>query len=346
MWLTGSTPKRSLNDVHCGVSMDQLIAREFGKDTRLESLELCIENATELAGQSVGGYSAAYTNTISWRSAPPRRYRWNTTRRAVFERLFGDGESTDTAARMSRIRRQRSILDFVSLDVTRVLKGLDAGDRSKLSEYLDAIRDVEKGIEKAEQQGSVKLPEMERPTGIPPFEEHVKLMFDLQVLAYQTDLTRVISFMMSREFSELVYTNLGHTDPHHPLTHHRNRPRFMKQAGEVNVFHAQMLAYFLDRMRSTPDGDGSLLDHSMIVYGAGLGDGDIHSQLNMPVAVLGGAAGKIKGGRHIRYPEGTPFSNLHVAMLNIAGHSHEDVRRLHRRARSPLCGLDGRTEKE
>ncbi|MEE9161691.1 MAG: DUF1552 domain-containing protein [Candidatus Neomarinimicrobiota bacterium] len=318
MWLTGSTPKRSLNDVHCGVSMDQVIAREFGKDTRLQSLELCIENATELAGQSVGGYSAAYTNTISWRS-PTTPVPMEHHPRAVFERLFGDGESTDTAARMSRIRRQRSILDFVSLDVTRVLKGLDAGDRSKLSEYLDTIRDVEKGIQKAEQQGSVELPEMERPTAIPPFEEHVKLMFDLQVLAYQTDLTRVISFMMSREFSELVYTNLGHTDPHHPLTHHRNRPRFMKQAGEVNVFHAQLLAYFLDRMRSTPDGDGSLLDHSMIVYGAGLGDGDIHSQLNMPVAVLGGAAGKIKGGRHIRYPEGTPFSNLHVAMLNIAG---------------------------
>ncbi len=318
MWLTGSIPKRSLNDVHCGISMDQFIAREFGQNTRLNSLELCIENAAELAGQSVGGYSAAYTNTISWRG-PTTPVPMEHQPRAVFERLFGDGESTDTAARLGRIRRQRSILDFVSLDVSRVLKGLDSGDRSKLSEFLDAIRDVEKSIQKAEQQGSVQLPEMERPTSIPPFEEHVKLMFDLQVLAYQTDLTRVVTFMMSREFSELVYSNLGHTDPHHPLTHHRGRPRWMKQAGEVNVYHASLLSYFLDRMRSTPDGDGSLLDHSMILYGAGLGDGDIHSQDNMPVAVLGGASGKIKGGRHIRSPQGTPISNLHVAMLNIAG---------------------------
>jgi hypothetical protein len=318
MWLTASTPKKSLNDVYCGVSVDQAIAKEFGKQTELESLELCIENAAELAGQSAAGYNSAYTNTITWRS-PTTPVPMEHQPRAVFERLFGDGDSTDAAARMNRIRRQRSILDFVSLDVNRVLKGVNAADRSKLSEFLDAIRDVEKRVQKAEQQGSVELPEMERPTRIPPYKEHVKLMFDLQLLAYQTDMTRVFTFMMSREFSELVYTDLGHTDPHHPLTHHRGRPQWMKQAGEVNVYHAKLLAYFLDRMRSTPDGDGSLLDHSMIVYGAGMGDGDIHSQLNMPIAVLGGASGKIKGGRHIRYPEGTPFANLHVTMLNMAG---------------------------
>ena len=319
MWLTGSTPKKSLNDVQCGVSVDQLIAKELGKHTQLESLELCIENAAELAGQSAGGYNSAYTNTITWRS-PTTPVPMEHQPRAVFERLFGDGESTDAAARLGQVRRQRSILDFVSLDVNRVLKGVDAGDRSKLSEFLDAIRDVEKRVQKAEQQGSVELPEMARPTGIPNYEEHVKLMFDLQLLAYQTDMTRVFTFMISREFSELVYSNLGHTDPHHPLTHHRGRPRWMKEAGEVNVYHAKLLAYFLEKMRSTPDGDGSLLDHSMIIYGAGMGDGDIHSQLNMPIAVLGGASGKIKGGgRHIRSPEGTPFANLHVAMLNIAG---------------------------
>ncbi len=318
MWLTASTPKKSLNDVYCGVSVDQVIAKEFGKETQLESLELCIENAAELAGQSAGGYNSAYTNTITWRS-PTTPLPMEHQPRAVFERLFGDGDSTDPAARLGQNRRRRSILDFVSLEVNRLLKGFDAGDRSKLSEFLDAIRDVEKRIQKAEQQGSVKLPEIERPTGIPPFEEHVKLMFDLQLLAYQTDITRVITFMMSREFSELVYTNLVHTDPHHPLTHHRGNPKSMLQAGEVNIFHAKLLAYFLEKMRATPDGDGSLLDHSMIVYGAGMGDGDIHSQLNMPIAVFGGASGKIKGGRYIRYPEGTPFSNLHLAMLNIAG---------------------------
>ncbi len=319
MWLTGSIPKRSLNDVHCGISMDQFIARELGKDVQLESLELCTENAAELAGQSAGGYNSAYTNTISWRS-PTTPLPMEHRPRAVFERLFGDGDSAEPAARLGQIRRRRSILDFVSLAVTRLLKGLDAGDRSKFNEFLDAIRDVEKRVQKAEQQGSVELPEMQRPTGIPPYEEHVKLMFDLQLLAYQTDMTRVFTFMLSREYSELVYTNLGHAEPHHPITHHRGRTKFMKQAGEVNIFHAKLLADFLEKMRSTPDGDGSLLDHSMIVYGAGMGDGDIHSQLNMPIAVLGGASGKIKGGgRHIRSPEGTPFANLHVAMLNIAG---------------------------
>ena len=318
MWLTGREPKKSLNDVHCGVSVDQVIARELGKDTQLESIELCIENAAELAGQSAVGYNSAYTNTISWRS-PSTPLPMEHRPRAVFERLFGDGDSTDPAARLGQIRRQRSVIDFVSEAVARLLKRLDAGDRSKLSEFLDAIRDVETRVQKAEQQGSVELPEMARPTGIPPYEEHVKLMFDLQLLAYQTDMTRVFTFMLSREYSELVYTNLGHAEPHHPITHHRGRTKFMKQAGEVNIFHAKLLADFLEKMRSTPDGDGSLLDHSMIVYGAGMGDGDIHSQMNLPIAVLGGGAGKIKGGRHIRYPEDTPFANLHVAMLNIAG---------------------------
>ena len=320
MWLTGMEPKKSLNDLHCGFSVDQVIAREFGKETQLESLELCIENAAEMAGQSSAGYSSAYTNTISWRT-PTTPLPMEHQPRAVFERLFGNGDSTDPAERHSRMRRQRSILDFVSLDVTRVLKALGTNDRSKLSEFFDAIRDVEKRVQKAEQQAAVDLPEMERPIGIPPFGEHVKLMFDLQLLAYQTDLTRVITFMMSREFSELVYTNLGHTDPHHPLTHHRGIPQRMKQAGEVNIYHAQLLNYFLEKMQSVREGDGSMLDHSMIVYGAGMGDGDIHSQLNMPIALFGGAT--VKGGRHIHSPEGTPFSNLHVAMLNKLGLSTE-----------------------
>ncbi|MCH8266366.1 MAG: DUF1552 domain-containing protein [Acidobacteria bacterium] len=318
MWLTGSEPKKSLNDVHCGVSVDQVLAKQFGKHTQLESLELCIEDAAEMAGQSAGGYSAAYTNTIAWRS-PTMPLPMEHKPRAVFERLFGDGESTDPAARMSRIRRQRSILDFVSQDVTRVLGGLGKSDRSKLNEFLDSIRDVETRVQKAEKQSSVKLPEMERPIGIPPYEEHVKLLFDMQVLAFQTDMTRVSTFMLAREYSELVYTNLGHTEPHHPLTHHRGIPQRMQQAGEVNVYHAKLFTYFLERMRSTPDGDGSLLDHSLIVYGAGMGDGDIHNQWNMPIALFGNGAGRIKGGRHIRSPKGTPFSNFHVAMLNTVG---------------------------
>ena len=318
MWLTGSEPKKSLNDVRSGVSVDQVIARKFGKHTQLESLELCIEDAAEMAGQSAGGYNAAYTNTIAWRT-PTTPLPMEHNPRAVFERLFGDGDSTDPASRISRIRRQRSILDFVSLDVNRVLGRLGRNDRSKLNEFLDAIRDVETRVQKAEEQTSVKLPEMERPIGIPPYDEHVKLMFDMLLLAYQTDMTRVSTFMLAREYSELVYTNLGHTEPHHPLSHHRGIPQRMKQAGEVNVHHANLFKHFLERMRSTPDGDGSLLDHSLIVYGAGMGDGDIHNQWNLPIALFGNGAGAIKGGRHIRSPKGTSFSNFHVAMLNAAG---------------------------
>ena len=319
-YLTGVHPQPNQS---LGVSVDQVVARQTGKHTQLASLELGLDPA-EFAGGNEADYSGYYRSTLAWRS-PTTPLPMEHKPRAVFERLFGDGDSTDPAARLGRIRRQRSILDFVAQDVTRVLKGLDAGDRSKLSEFLDAIRDVEKSIQKAEQQGSVKLPELERPTSIPPFEEHVKLMFDLQVLAYQTDLTRVVTFMMSREFSELVYSNLGHTDPHHPLTHHRGRPRWMKQAGEVNVYHASLLAYFLERMRSTPDGDGSLLDHIMLLYGSGMGDSNLHAPRDLPILLAGGAAGQIKGGRHIRCPEGTPLSNLYLTMLNKLGVPAESI---------------------
>jgi hypothetical protein len=319
MWLTGSEPKRSLNDVYCGASVDQVLGKEFGKHTQLESLELCIEDAAEIAGQSQGGYNAAYTNTISWRT-PTTPLPMEHKPRAVFERLFGDGDSTDPAARLARVHKQRSILDFVTQDVSRVLTGLGANDRSKLTEFLDAIRDVETRVQKAEQQASTEMPQMERPIGIPPYGEHVKLMYDMLVLAYQTDLTRVSTFMLAREYSELVYTNLGITEPHHPLTHHRGIPERMEQARKIDIYHASLFKYFLERMRSTPDGDGSLLDHSMIIYGAGMGDGDIHNQWNMPIALLGGAAGRIKkSGIHVRYPKGTSFSNFHVAMLNLVG---------------------------
>jgi hypothetical protein len=318
MWLTGAEPKQSMNDVRSGVSVDQVVARQFGKDTQLESLELCIENAAELAGQSAGGYSAAYTNTIAWRTPTlplPMEHR----PRAVFERLFGDGDSTDSAARLARIRKQRSILDFVNQDVNRVMASLGASDQGKLNEFLESIRGVEARVEKAEAQSSKELPQVERPIGIPVYEEHVKLMFDLLHLAYQTDLTRVSTFMLAREYSELVYTQIGHTEPHHPLTHHRGIPVRMKQAGEVNQYHAKLFAYFLEKMKSTQEAGGSLLDHSMLIYGAGMGDADIHNQWNLPIALFGGARGQLKGGRHIQSPKGTPLSNLHVAVLELAG---------------------------
>jgi hypothetical protein len=319
MWLTGAEPKKSMNDVHCGQSVDQVLAKEFGKSTQIESLELCIEDAAEIAGQSNAGYNAAYTNTIAWRS-PVMPLFMEHKPRAVFERLFGDGDSTDPASRLARIKKSRSILDFVAEDASRVLTELGTSDRVKVSEFLDAIRDAESRVQKAEANASMELPTMERPVGIPPYEDHVKLMFDLLLLAFQTDMTRVSTFMLAREYSELVYTNLGITEPHHPLTHHRGIPERIEQVRKIDIYHTKLFAYFVDKMKNTRDGEGSLLDHSLVVYGAGMGDGDIHNQWNMPIALLGGGNGKIKkGGLHITYPKGTPFSNFHVSTLNLAG---------------------------
>ena len=319
MWLTGAEPKKSMNDVHCGQSVDQVLAKEFGKSTQIESLELCIEDAAEIAGQSNAGYNAAYTNTIAWRS-PVMPLFMEHKPRAVFERLFGDGDSTDPASRLARIKKSRSILDFVAEDASRVLTELGTTDRVKVSEFLDAIRDVESRVQKAEANASMELPTMERPVGIPPYEDHVKLMFDLLLLAFQTDMTRVSTFMLAREYSELVYTNLGITEPHHPLTHHRGIPERIEQVRKIDIYHTKLFAYFVDKMKNTRDGEGSLLDHSLVVYGAGMGDGDIHNQWNMPIALLGGGNGQIKkGGLHITYPKGTPFSNFHVSTLNLAG---------------------------
>jgi Protein of unknown function (DUF1552) len=317
MFLTGIEPNKSLSEVHCGISVDQIIAAEFGKHTPLSSLQLCIENAAELAGQSAAGYSSAYTNTISWAS-PTSPMPMEHRPREVFERLFGDG-GTDPAARQSRLSRQRSILDFVREDMARVNKTLGVEDSSKLSEYLDAVRGVEFQIQKAEAKTDMELPEMERPVGVPAHGEHLKLMYDLLLLAYQTDMTRVFTFMVAREYSEMVFTHLGHKDPYHPLTHHRGDPIRKRQAGEIDVYHASMFGEFLAKLKATQEADGSsMLDNSLLVYGAGMGDGDVHSQWNIPVALIGGAGG-IKGGRHIAYKQGTPMSNLHVTMLNKLG---------------------------
>lgn len=319
MFLTGALPNKSLSEIRCGVSVDQVMARKLGEETPLGSLQVCIENAAELAGQSAGGYSSAYTNTISWAS-PTMPLSMEHSPRAIFERLFGDGTSTDPAVRKARILRQHSILDFIQGETKRLSARLGPNDRAKLSEFHDAIRDVELRVQKAEQKSDLELPDIQRPIGIPPHEEHVRLMYDLLLLAFQTDMTRVFTFMLAREYSELVFTNLGHQEPYHPLTHHRGSLTRKHQAGEIDVYHAKLFGEFLQKMQSTKDGDGSsLLDNSMLVYGAGMGDGDIHSQWNVPVALLGGGGGLLKGGRHIEYKEGTPLSNLHVTMLNLVG---------------------------
>jgi hypothetical protein len=318
VWLNGVRPKRTEGaDIRAGKTLDQYAADVLGTDTPLRSLEIALETNYNV-GNCDNGYSCAYVNTFSWRT-PTTPLPMENNPRVVFERLFGDGASTSPEDRSTRIREDRSILDFVNLEVKRLAQNLGPRDRTKLTEYVDSIRDLERRIQLAEQQSSREIPEIERPTGIPPYEEHVKLMFDLQVLAYQTDMTRVITFMMAREKSDLVYTQLGQTEPHHAISHNRGSQEKMALKQQIDTYHAKLFAYFLDKMQSTSDGDGSLLDHSIILYGSGLSDGDLHTQRDLPIVVAGGGAGKIRGGRYIRYPEGTPLTNLLLSLLYVAG---------------------------
>ncbi|MGK0298821.1 MAG: hypothetical protein ACI9XC_002445 [Gammaproteobacteria bacterium] len=318
MFLTAVKPNKSLSEINAGISVDQVIAKKFGKETPLGSLQLCIEDAASLAGQSLGGYSSAYTNTISW-SGPTTPLPMVHRPRDIFERLFGDA-GTNPEARKARLAEQKSILDFIKEDFSRTKKKLGAVDQSKLDDFTDALRDVEFRVQKAESKVDMELSEMARPIGIPEYEEHVRLMYDLMLIAFQTDMTRVFTFMIAREFSEIVFTVLGHTDPYHPTTHHRGNADKIRRAGDINVYQAKLFGEFLAKMKATKDIDGSsMLDNAMMVYGSGLGDGDVHSQWNVPLALIGGGRGTLKGGRHIIYEEGTPFSNLHVAMLNRAG---------------------------
>jgi hypothetical protein len=314
-FMSGVHPKKTEgSDLRAGVSFDQVAAKELGKRTQLASLELGLD-ANEIVGTCDVGYSCAYSNTLSWRSDTTPVPMENQPR-AVFERLFGDSDSTDPEERSARIRHDRSILDFLSEDVARLQSGLGKKDQAKLAEYLDAIRDVERRIQMAEQQSSRELPTVSRPGGIPPtFTEHCKLMMDLQVLACQCDLTRVIAFMMGREQNTRVYTELGISDAYHPISHHQNDPVKIAKVTQIDILHTKMLAYYLDRLRSTADGDGTLLDHSMIVYGSALSDGNVHIHNNLPVLLIGGGAG-FKMGRHIRYPVDTPITNLYLTLLD------------------------------
>jgi hypothetical protein len=240
--------------------------------------------------------------------------------RAVFERLFGDGDSTDRSARAGRIAEERSVLDAVTEKVTRLMRGLGPQDRLKVNEYLEAIRDVERRIQKAEEQSGRELPTVERPAGSPStFGDQAKLIFDLLALAYQADLTRITTLMVGHEVSSRAYPEIGVRDPHHPLSHHQGDKEKIAKVIQVNIYHMQLLAYFLQKLQSTPDGDGSLLDHSMLLYGGGISDGNLHSHVDLPILLIGGGDGRIKGGRHIRYPKNTPLANLHVTLLEKLG---------------------------
>jgi hypothetical protein len=318
-WLTGVHPKKTEGaGIHAGVSADQIAAKELGKSTQLASLEVGMDSPS-LAGNCDSGYSCAYTNTVSWRG-PTTPMPMEMNPRALFERLFGDGDSTDPVARMKALQDQNSILDYVTGDLDRMESNLGARDRSKLTEYLDSIRDIERRIQKAEEQNAtMKMPVMERPAGVPAdFDEHARLMMDLQVIAFQADLTRVITFMIGREGSNRSYRQIGISDGHHSITHHQNDPAKIEKVTQIDTYHVKLFSYYLDKLQSTRDGDGSLLDHSLILYGSSLCDGNKHTHHDLPLVMLGSAAGQVKGGRHIRFPEETHMNDLLLTMLDKA----------------------------
>ncbi len=319
-FLTGVHPKKTDGpDIRGGTSMDQIAAGVLGRETVLASLELAID-PNELIGACEAGWSCAYANTLSWRN-PTNPLPMENQPRAVFERLFGDTDDTTPEARLARIQEDRSILDSLVHEVADFQRVLGPDDRTKVTQYLDAIRDIERRIQLAEAQSHRELPELARPSGGIPdtFEEHARMMIDLQVLAFQADLTRVITFMMSREVSPRTYPELGIPDPHHGLSHHQNRPEQMAKLAKLNQHHISQIGYFMDKLAATPDGDGTLLDQVLIQYGCGISDGNQHLHVNLPVLVAGGAAGRVEGGRHMRVAEETPLTNLQLAVLEKLG---------------------------
>ena len=318
-WLTGVHVKKTEGpDIRAGVSVDQIIAQEFGKETQLSSLELAIDSV-EVLGACDQGYSCSYTNTIAWRT-PTTPLPMENNPRAVFERLFGAADSTDLKSRLARIRQDRSILDFVSEEANGLNRSLGKGDQLKLGQYLDAVRDVERRIQKAEEQSDREMPVVEQPVGIPgTFEAHARLMFDLLALAYQTDLTRVSTFMFGREVSGRSFPEIGVPGGHHGYSHHQNNPENLAMLAKINTHHISQFAYFLEKLKAIPDGDGSLLDHSLFMYGSGISDGNLHFHLDLPAVLAGGGGGHVKGGRHLRFDSETPVSNLHMTVLEKLG---------------------------
>jgi hypothetical protein len=304
--------------LNAGVSMDQIVARQLEKETQLASLELSLES-NDLVGQCEDGYGCAYSATIAWRDATtPLPMEANP--RAVFEHLFGGSDSTEREARLRGLRGDRSLLDSVAEELAGLRRTLGRGDRSKLAGYLDSVRDIERRIQIADTQSDRELPEVAQPAGIPAkFEDYAALMFDLMAVAYQADLTRVSTFLFGREKSVRTFPEIGIADPHHPTSHHLNIPARLERLSKINTFHVQLLGRFLEKLRSTPDGDGSLLDHSMIIYGAGMSNSNAHIPSNLPVLLAGGGAGEVRGGRHVRLPADTPLANLHLTVLDKMG---------------------------
>jgi len=317
-YLTGVHVRKSDSVVENGVSMDQILAKALANETQLSSLQLTADDSS-LVGSCDIGYSCAYSSTLSWLT-PTLPLMAENNPRVVFERLFGASDSTDARVRAARLRQDRSILDSVNDRVRQLQRTLGPADHTKVNDYLESIRDVERRIRKAEEQSAVSPANVSQPAGIPDsFDAHVQLLYDLQLLAYQSDLTRVITFMYGREQTGRPYPQLGIPEPHHPLTHHQNDPAKMEKCAKIQTYHVKLFADYLEKLHNTRDGDGTLLDSLVILYGGGISNSDRHTHGPLPTLLVGGGAGAIKGGRHLVCPEDTPLTNLQLTLLNLMG---------------------------
>jgi hypothetical protein len=319
VFLNGVHPKRTDGaDIQAGTTIDQIAAQKIGQQTLLPSLELAIEDYSGLVGSCDVGFSCTYMNTISWRT-PTSPLPMEINPRVVFDRMFGDGASTEE--RLQRIETQRSILDAITGQVRRLQGDLGSRDRNRVAEYLDAVREIERRIQLAERQASnPNLDVPATPAGIPDnHEDHIRLMSDLMAVAFQADITRISTFMMAREVSYRTFPQIGIAEAFHPASHHQNNPQRLEQLTKINTYNVKVFSHLLDRLQATPDGDGTLLDHSLILYGSAMSNSNIHNHGPLPVLVAGGAAGTLKGGRHLVYPENTPMSNLLLTILDKAG---------------------------
>lgn len=304
-------------DYYLGTTVDQVAAQHIGRETRLPSLELAMD-LLQVVGQCDNGYACAYQNNLSW-SSPTTPLPAEAHPRIVFEALFGEGGSV--AERRAALQRKASLLDSFQSDIRRLQRELGPGDRARVGEYLDTVREVERRIQKAEKEAAdPALRDLDRPVGVPAaYADHARLMFDLQVLAWQADVTRVITFQLARETSNRTYPEIGVPDPHHPLSHHGNDPDKIARMAKINAFHVSLFAEFLAKLKATPDGEGTLLDHSLLLYGSGIGNPNIHDHTDLPILVAGGGSTGLRGNRHLRYAQPTPLANLHLTLLDRVG---------------------------
>ncbi len=304
-------------DYYLGTTVDQIAAKQIGQETQLPSLELAMD-LLQTVGQCDNGYACVYQNNLSW-SSPTTPLPAEAHPRIVFESLFGEGGSM--AERRAALRQRASLLDWFNEDIARLKRQLGPGDRARVSQYLDTVREVERRIQKAEADAANNpLPDLDRPVGVPAaYADHARLMFDLQVLALQGDVTRVITFQLARETSNRTYPEIGVSDPHHPLSHHGNDPEKIARMAKINQFHVSLFAEFIGKLKATPEGNGTLLDHSLYLYGSGMGNPNVHDHTNLPILVAGGAAGGMKGGRHLKFDQPTPLANLHLTLLDKVG---------------------------